>query len=146
MAWDPIKDINKIRKEMERSFNILYKTVEKSVREVNKGINRTFNLKEPKTEISQDLNKITVVIELPGMNKKNISLKITEDHLEVFAEKHKKLKKSKKIEESYNGYKRVITLPSNVIPSKAVAVYKDDKLIVKIPKSKKKVVKEVTVN
>ena len=150
VAWDPFKDMKKLGKEMDKAFQTLSKTIEKSFNQANKSYHRTLNTKEPKAEISQDAKKVTIVVELPDMNKRDIHLKITEDHLEVFAEKHKKIKiKKKRItrqEESYRGYKRVIPLPPNVILDKAVAVFKNHKLTVKISKSKKKVSKKVTVD
>jgi len=147
LAWDPFKDMKKFRKEMDKTFDVLSKSFEKSFNQVHKTYHRTFNLKQPKTEISQDLKKVIVSIELPGMSKRDMSLKITENHLEIFAEKKKKIKIKRVSSEgvTYIGYRRIIPLPANVVPGKAVAVYKKDKLIVRIPKTNKEVSKNVTV-
>ena len=127
---------------MTRSF-------ENSFNDVTKKI-KSFNLKEPKTDISQRAHEVEIGLELPNMSKKDIFLQVTEDHLEVSAQKRRGVKINKKgfsiQEASFTGYRRVIPLPTNVVPENAVATFKNGKLTVKIPKSKRKTVKTVTVD
>lgn len=149
MAWEPFDDLNKFKKDVKKSISWMTKSFENSFNDVTKRI-KSFNLKEPKTEISQRPNEIEIGLELPNMNKKDIFLQVTEDHLEVSAQKRRAVKINKKgfssQEASFSGYRRVIPLPTNVVPENAVATFKNGKLTVKIPKSNKKTVKTVTVD
>lgn len=148
MGWDPFEDLKRFRKEMEKRFENISGSFEKSFNEMSKKFSR-LNLKEPKTEISQGLEKVNVVLDLPGMKRADIFLQVTEDHLEVSAHKKQQSKIKKKgfskEEASFTGYRRIVPLPANVVPEKAVATFKNGKLTVEIPKSKKKIVKKVAV-
>src|SRR5574341_2545940 len=148
MVWDPFEDLKKFRKEMEKRFENISGSFEKSFNEMSKRFSR-LSLKEPKTEISHGLEKVTVVLDLPEMKRKDIFLQVTEDHLEVSAQKKRQTKIKKKEfskeEASFLGYRRVVPLPANVVPEKAVATFKNGKLTVEIPKSKRKIVKKVAV-
>ena len=148
MAWDPFEDLKRFRKEMEKRLDWMSSSFEKSFNDMSKKFNR-LNLKEPKTEISQGLNRVSVVLDLPGMKREDIFLQVTEDHLEVSAHKKQQTKIKKrgfsKEEASFTGYRRVVPLPANVVPEKAVATFRNGKLTVEIPKSKKKTVKKVAV-
>lgn len=149
MAWEPFDDLNKFKKDIKKSISWMTRSFEDSFNEVTKKIKR-FNLKEPKTEISQRPDEVDISLDLPNMTRKDIFLQVTEDHLEVSAQKRSKVKINKKgfssEEAAFTGYRRVIPLPTNVVPEKAVATFKNGRLTVKIPKSKKKTVKTVTVD
>ena len=149
MAWEPFDDLNKLKKDLKKSISWMTRSFEDSFNEVTKKIKR-FNLKEPKTEISQRPHEVEISLDLPKMTRKDIFLQVTEDHLEVSAQKRKEVKINKKgfssEEATFTGYRRVIPLPTNVVPENAVANFKNGRLTVKIPKSKKKTVKTVTVD
>lgn len=124
-------DIFDYFKKIENSFS-------KSFKEINKSLSPKY--KKPSCEISQSKDNVTIKADLPGVTKKNITLKITHDYLDVSAEKSRKeIKKSKgfyKEEKKYFGYKRVIPLPPGLITDKTSAKFKGSKLIIKIPKVK----------
>ncbi len=147
MKWDPFEDLKRFRNEMEKRLEAVSNSFEKSFTEMSKKF--SLGLKEPKTEISQGMEKVSVVLDLPGMKKGDIFLQVTEDHLEVSAQKKQQTKIKNKgflrEEASFTGYRRVVPLPANVVPEKAVATFKNGRLTVEIPKSKKKIVKKVTV-
>ena len=148
MKWDPFEDLKRFRKEMEKKLEWMSSSFEKSFNEMSRNFTK-FKLKEPKAELSQNAESVEITLDLPGMKKDDIFLQVTEDHLEVAAQKKEAVKIKKKgflkEEASYSGYRRVIPLPTNVIPEKAVATFKNSRLTVKIPKSKKRLVKKVTV-
>lgn len=149
MRWDPFQELKKFRKDMEKRLEWVSSSFEKSFNELNKNLGK-FRLKEPKTEISQNAENVRIELDLPGMKKGDIFLQVTEDHLEVSAQKKEGTRIKKKgysrEEASYLGYRRVVPLPINVVPEKAVATFKHGKLTVEIPKSKKRIVKKVAVS
>jgi HSP20 family protein len=106
------------------------------------------NIKE--TETSFDLE-----LAAPGMNKEDFKVQIENDVLTVSAERQQKNEektedgKYSRKEFSYHSFKRMFTLPENMVESDNVsATYKDGILQLSIPKkeiAKVKAVKEIKV-
>ena len=124
---DIVDYFNKIQDSMVKSFN-------KSFSKLNKSVSSDF--KKPSCEISQGRDYFAVKFELPGMIKKDVSLHVTPDYLEVIAEKERKIKKNNKKEQSFVSYKRVVSLPPGLITDKINAKFNKEKLMIKIPKIK----------
>ncbi len=81
-------------------------------------------VREPLTDVFQDKDNVKIYIELPGVDKNDIQLNITDAHAEIKAGK----------------FVKTIDLPtSDVATDKAVANYKNGVLEVIIPKLKKTV-------
>ena len=95
----------------------------------------------PVANIYETENSVIATFELPGVNKKDIQLNLTEDRIEVKVET--KVEKKAEEKESYayemriNSFYRALPLPSEVMAEKADANYKDGILRVEIPKAKK---------
>lgn len=99
------------------------------------------NLKKleiPAEDLQETKKEIIVTFDLPGVDKKDIKLKVTEKEIIVKAEKKEELKEKRKgffhQERAYYGFYRQTTLPAAVKPEKAVAEYKNGVLKVKLPK------------
>ncbi len=90
-------------------------------------------------DMTQDEKNITIVAELPGLNKDNVNLKVTEDSIEITAENKNEdeIKEENWIrrERSYTKYYRKLKLPNKVIAEKASAKYKNGVLELTIPKA-----------
>ena len=79
-------------------------------------------MREPLTDIFQDKDNIRIYIELPGVDKNDIQLNVTDGHAEIKAK----------------NFFKTIELPNcEVAADKAVANYKNGVLEVTIPKLKK---------
>lgn len=98
--------------------------------------------RKPLVNTSETDKDIVTEIEMPGLNKKDIQVSVTEDGIEVKAEsksevEHKDEKKGTyRAEKSYSGFYRKLSLPPNVDPSKADAEYKNGVLKITLPKLK----------
>ncbi len=94
----------------------------------------------PRSEFSETEKEVRAKVELPGIDKKDIRLNITDDHIEIKAEKRHEKKEEKKgvfrSEHSYSGFYRSFVLPKNADASKAKAQYENGVLRITIPKSK----------
>lgn len=136
MGWDPFEEFKKFQRELNKRLESLDKFFFGEYR-------------KPQTEIVQNHKNVTVGIKLPGMTKKDTMLKVTDNMVEVKAEKKivkvKKTKKKYKREKSYKGFYRAISLPTNVVANKAEAKFKDGILEIKIPKSAKKVMSKIKI-
>ena len=79
-------------------------------------------MREPLTDVLQDKDNIRIYIELPGVDKNDIQLNVTDGHAEIKAK----------------NFFKTIPLPNcEVIADKAVANYKNGVLEVTVPKLKK---------
>ena len=97
----------------------------------------------PRLEVSEDDNNFYVKAELPGMDKNDIEILITQDTLTIKGEK-KEEKEEKKDqifhtkEFSYGYFERTIALPDGLDVDNAEASYKDGILSITIPKKEEK--------
>ena len=155
MVWDPIENMRKIQKEMDRLFFEI--TGEKGYKlSDNKDLipigmqRRVPEYREPLADILENDKEITITLELPGINKKDIQLSIRNNSLEIKVE-HKEESKIKKegtikIERSYKGFYRSLTLPCEVIAENAKADYKNGILEITVPKKESAKKKKITID
>lgn len=103
----------------------------------------------PPVDIHETKKDVVVIMDVPGIDPKDVAISILEDRLTVKGER----KKEEEIKEAdhyrservYGSFQRILQLPSEVVGDKAKASYKDGVLKVTIPKSQKSVPKEVKV-
>lgn len=92
----------------------------------------------PAEDIRETDKEVVVAFDLPGIDKKDIKLKVAENEIEVKAEKKEEIKEERKgffrQERSYQGFYRKSSLPAKVKPDQVEAEYKDGVLTVKMPK------------
>ncbi len=102
------------------------------------------DFRTPLTDVWETDKEVIATLELPGVDKKDIKVHATEDSVEVKVEKKQEVKQEDKkkgmyrIERSYSGFYRYITLPSKVNPDKIKATYKNGVLELRMPKLKQK--------
>ncbi|MEM4336610.1 MAG: Hsp20/alpha crystallin family protein [Candidatus Woesearchaeota archaeon] len=127
MYWDPFEEMRRMQEEMNRIF---YKPLLLGTKELT--------VRTPVTDIKETEKSVIATFELPGADKKDIELNVTDDYVEVKVKKKQELEKKTKTEYRYEAsaqqYYRKIALPTRVIAEKAEATYKDGVLRVEIPK------------
>ena len=126
-------EMDRVRKEVDRMFkNFLDFPKMKS--------NKFAVLKAPETEVSEKGNEFIVKMNLPGLKKQDIDLKISERMLEVKAEQRHEAKFEKKgllkEDSSYKGFCTSFPLPGKVLADKSKALYKNGALEIHMPKAK----------
>lgn len=82
----------------------------------------TDEAREPLTDVFQDEDNVRLYVELPGVEKSDIQLNVTQGHAEIKAE---------------NFYKTIDLPTQDIEADKATANYKNGVLEVTIPKTKK---------
>jgi len=149
MKGDIFEKIRRFRKEMDRLFDTFWSSSEiskETLPEIRKDMQL---LREPLSDLKETDKEILASIELPGIDKKDIQLQITENNLEVKVEKKQEAKIEKKgyirAERSYKGFYRSISLPVKIIPEQAKASYKNGILEVVMPKAEKKRLKKAKI-
>ena len=101
--------------------------------------NITPGARVPVADVRETDTDIVARIELPGVNKKDVQLRVTDDSLEIKVErKHEeRIEKERftRFERAYAGYYRRVPFPAMVIPEKAKAHYENGVLEVTVPKA-----------
>jgi HSP20 family protein len=86
--------------------------------------------------------EIIATAEMPGLEKKDIKINVTEDMLEISTETKQEEKKEEKgyiyRERRSGSYYRAISLPSPVDPDNSKATYENGVLEIKMPKTEVK--------
>lgn len=95
--------------------------------------------REPFIDLAENDKEITATAEMPGLEKQDIKINVTEDRLEIAAETKKEEKKEEKgyiyRERQSGSYYRAISLPSPVDPEGSKATYNNGVLEIKMPKT-----------
>ena len=139
-------DINDVFEETENMFKSIFNDKGRFL-EPFREMNKSNALRQPLADIRETENEIIVAIEIPGVDKKDIQLNITDNSLDVKVEKKSDVKIENneegfiKTERSCIGFYRSMRLPTRVVPEKAEASYRNGVLEVKIPKAEKENIK-----
>ena len=103
----------------------------------------------PSVDLYEEKDDIVVKVELPGMEKDNIEVNLTDDRLTIKGEKKKEeeIKKENyyRSERSYGSFIRTLELPRDVQADKIKAVFKNGVLEVRLPKTEEAKKKETKV-
>jgi HSP20 family protein len=125
---DPFAMMRRLSEEMDRAFGSTF------------GLTRTMGQRgmwAPAIEVRELDNQIEITAELPGLNKDNVKLEVTEDQIilegEKKTEEEKKEKGYVRSERSYGHFYRAIPLPDGADAEKAKAEFKDGILRVTVP-------------
>lgn len=93
----------------------------------------------PSLDVVDQDNEIVVRAEIPGIDKKDVSVSLTDNLLTIKGETQKEKKDDKgnyhRREISRSSFARTVTLPGGVDASKSVASLKDGVLEIKLPKA-----------
>lgn len=94
----------------------------------------------PKIQVTEDKDAVKVTAEIPGINEKDIDLKVSSDgYLSISGEKKNEVQENTKdnyfSEISYGMFKRTIQLPWDLDYDATTADYNNGVLTVSIPKS-----------
>ncbi len=103
----------------------------------------------PAVDFFEEKDEIVVKAELPGMDKDEIEVNLTDHTLTIKGEKKKeeevKDENYCKSERSYGSFMRTLELPTEVHSDKVKATFKNGVLEVRLPKTEQAKAKEVKV-
>ena len=104
---------------------------------------------DPKLDISEGKKDITIKVEIPGIEAKDLDISIDGRLLTIRGEKKQEQKEKEetyyRVERSYGYFKRTIELLAEVDPNKLDASYKRGVLKLKLRKSKESETKRIKV-
>ncbi len=95
-------------------------------------------LLEPFVDVFSTKDEVVATVELPGVHKEDITLKVSPNAMVISVRKggHEERREPGSYEYSarFDGYSQTISLPSKVVSGKAKATYKNGVLEIRIPK------------
>jgi HSP20 family protein len=129
--WDPFREFSTLQDRMNRLFRDSYgERGEESL---------TTSTFAPPVDVYEDEHNITLKIEVPGIDEKDIDVRIENNTLTVYGErkfeKEEKEENFRRVEQQYGSFTRSFTLPNTVDAEQVQAHY--DKGILKIQLAKK---------
>jgi HSP20 family protein len=93
----------------------------------------------PRVDITETDKEVEVSVELPGLEEKDIDVRLSRDVLTIQGEKTQEREERKRnyvrTERSYGSFRRSIALPGEVDAGKADAVFRNGVLTVTLPKA-----------
>jgi len=106
-------------------------------------------VRAPVVDVFEDKNDIVVKAELPGLDKDNIEVNLTDNTLTIKGEKKKeeevKEENYYRCERAYGSFVRSVELPKAVHADKVKASFKNGILEVRVPKTEEAKAKEIKV-
>ncbi|MCG3147653.1 MAG: Spore protein SP21 [Verrucomicrobiae bacterium] len=127
--WDPFAGLDEMRKEVNRAFETAF---------------------APALDVVEAKDDFLVKVDLPGLNKEDVSVTIQDNFLTIKGErKHEAEKKETNFyhrERVHGVFSRTIELPTRVEASKVSANFRDGVLHVTLPKSEEAKPKEIKVS
>lgn len=87
----------------------------------------------------------TVNVELPGIEKKDITINVINNVLVIAAKRTVTEKTKEKTQQSYSSYNQSIVLPENANINKIDSVFKKGSLTITIPKTGKKTARKIKI-
>jgi HSP20 family protein len=92
----------------------------------------------PPADIYETKDEMVIVLELPGVNQKEVEISVVGDTLSVRGERRLAAEVEEenrhRVERSFGPYFRALVLPSVVDSSRIKAIYKDGLLEIRLPK------------
>jgi len=130
--WGPFREFSPMEDRLNRLFR-------ESFNPVRPEEALTTTSLAPPVDIYEDEHKITLKIEVPGIDEKDIDIRIEGNTLTVHGkrtlEKDEKEENFRRVERQYGSFTRSFTLPGSVDPEQVSADY--DKGVLKINLAKK---------
>lgn len=103
---------------------------------------RTFGQRWPEVEVVEREGKVIVRADLPGINKEDVTVEMTDDGIVLKGERRQAHEEKRdgyyRSERSYGSFYRAIPLPGEITPESAEATFKDGVLEVTVKGSEKK--------
>ena len=128
--WDPFREFTTLQDRMNRLFRDSFGDREEAL---------TTSTFAPPVDVYEDEHSVTLKIEVPGIDEKDIDVRVENNMLTVHGErkfeKEEKEENFRRVERQYGSFTRSFTLPNTVDTDSIQANY--DKGILKIQLAKK---------
>jgi HSP20 family protein len=143
--WEPFREFSTLQNRMNRLFRETYS---------GSGEGRDESLSTssfaPAVDVYEDEHTVTLKIEVPGIDEKDIDIRLENNTLTVHGErkieKEEKEENYRRVERQYGSFTRTFTLPTTVDSEKVSANYDKGVLKIALPKKAEAKPKQIKVN
>jgi HSP20 family protein len=136
--WDPFRALRRRPDMFDDMFRDFFRSMETEGGVI-----------EPATEVAETENEVSVKLQVPGVEKDQINVSLTDDTLTVRGEARKEAEEKKKNfyrqEIHYGAFQRTVGLPAEVDAARATAELRNGVLKITVPKSRQPKAHQVKV-
>lgn len=103
----------------------------------------------PAVDVAEEVDRILVKVEVPGMEEKDLKVSFEDGLLTVGGERQFERRDDRsyhRIERAYGNFVRTFSLPRSVDPSKIAANYRNGVLEIEIPKREESKPRQIEIN
>src|SRR6266436_6916374 len=144
--WEPLREFSTMQDRMNR-MNRLFR---ESYNPEGPEDALTTTSFAPPVDIYEDEHTITLKLEVPGIDEKDIDVRVEANTLTVHGErkieKEEKEENYRRVERQYGSFTRNFTLPTTVDSEKVTATYDKGVLKIVLPKKAEAKPKQIKVN
>jgi HSP20 family protein len=141
--WEPFREFSPMQDRLNRLFRESYNPERPEEALTTTSI-------APPVDIYEDEHNITLKVEVPGIDEKDIDVRIEGNTLTVHGErkleKEEKEENFRRVERHYGSFTRSFTLPGSVDPGQVSADYDKGVLKIKLPKKAEAKPQQIKVN
>src|SRR5919197_4606959 len=139
--WDPFREFTTLQDRMNRLFRDSFGDGQEAL---------TTSTFAPPVDVYEDEHNVTLKIEVPGIDEKDIDVRIENNTLTVHGErkfeKEEKEENFRRVERQYGSFTRSFTLPNSVDAENVSANYDKGILKISLPKKAEAKPKQIKVN
>jgi HSP20 family protein len=139
--WDPFREFSTLQDRMNRLFRDSYGDREEAL---------TTSTFAPPVDVYEDEHNLTLKIEVPGIDEKDIDVRVENNVLTVHGErkfeKEEKEENFRRVERQYGSFTRSFTLPNTVDSEHINAGYTNGILRLELNKKPEAQPKQIKVN
>jgi HSP20 family protein len=139
--WDPFREFTTLQDRMNRLFRGSYGDREEAL---------TTSTFAPPVDVYEDEHNVTLKIEVPGIDEKDIDVHVENNTLTVHGErkfeKEEKEENFRRVERQYGSFTRSFTLPNTVNTDNIQANYEKGILRIQLAKKAEAKPKQIKVN
>src|SRR5215469_6370243 len=140
--WEPFRELNSLQDRINRMFRESYAG--------DRDESLTTSSFAPAVDVYEDEHKVTLKIEVPGIEEKDIDVRVENNILAVHGErkieKEEKQENYRRVEREYGSFTRNFTLPQSVDTENVSANYDKGVLKISLPKKAEAKPKQIKVN
>src|SRR6516225_3556794 len=140
--WDPFREFSTLQDRMNRLFRDSFGEGREEA--------LTTTAFAPPVDVYEDEHNVTLKIEVPGIEEKDIDVRIENHTLTVHGErkfeKEEKEENYRRVERQYGSFTRTFTLPQTVDTENVSANYEKGVLKIALPKKAEAKPKQIKVN
>lgn len=147
VRWEPFRDLVSLQDRMNRLFDDSFRSVSRGAGEEEWALGGSW---APAVDIFEQEGNIVLKAELPGVDSKDVDVRIENNILTLRGERKFDSEVNKenyhRVERAYGTFSRSFTLPTVVDTEKIKADFKDGVLKVTLPKREEAKPKQISIS